>query len=114
MPRRRRPGTVALREIQKYQKTTELLIPKQPFQRITRNISADLVNDRVNNWRGLKHKRLAASGLVALQEGVEAHLIGIFEDAIYATVHCKRATLMSKDLALVKRIRNFEGKSNFS
>lgn len=38
-PRRYRPGTVALREIRRYQKTTELLIRKLPFQRLVREIS---------------------------------------------------------------------------
>jgi hypothetical protein len=40
-PRRRfRPGTVALREIRKYQKSTELLIRKLPFQRLVREIAS--------------------------------------------------------------------------
>ena len=33
-PHRYRPGTVALREIRRYQKSTELLIRKLPFQRL--------------------------------------------------------------------------------
>ena len=37
-PRRFRPGTVALREIRKYQKSTELLIRKIPFQRLVREV----------------------------------------------------------------------------
>ena len=38
-PHRYRPGTVALREIRKYQKSTELLIRKLPFQRLVREIA---------------------------------------------------------------------------
>ena len=40
-PHRYRPGTVALREIRKYQKSTELLIRKLPFQRLVREIAQD-------------------------------------------------------------------------
>lgn len=38
-PHRFRPGTVALREIRKFQKSTELLIRKLPFQRLVREIA---------------------------------------------------------------------------
>jgi histone H3 len=34
-------GTVALREIRRYQKSTELLIRKLPFQRLVREIAQD-------------------------------------------------------------------------
>jgi histone H3 len=40
-PHRFRPGTVALREIRKYQKSTELLLRKLPFQRLVREIAQD-------------------------------------------------------------------------
>ncbi|KAF6775580.1 hypothetical protein AHF37_05295 [Paragonimus kellicotti] len=40
-PHRYRPGTVALREIRRYQKSTELLIRKLPFQRLVREIAQD-------------------------------------------------------------------------
>jgi histone H3/H4 len=38
-PHRYRPGTVALREIRKYQKSHDLLIRKLPFQRLVREIA---------------------------------------------------------------------------
>ena len=44
-PHRFRPGTVALREIRRYQKTTELLIRKMPFQRLVREIAQDFKTD---------------------------------------------------------------------
>ncbi|KAL3157187.1 histone H3.2 [Trebouxia sp. C0009 RCD-2024] len=44
-PHRYRPGTVALREIRKYQKSTELLIRKLPFQRLVREIAQDFKTD---------------------------------------------------------------------
>ena len=42
-PHRFRPGTVALREIRKYQKSTDLLIRKIPFQRLVREIAQGLL-----------------------------------------------------------------------
>merc|ERR1739842_107624 len=44
-PHRSRPGTVALREIRRYQKSTELLIRKLPFQRLVREIAQDFKTD---------------------------------------------------------------------
>lgn len=38
-------GTVALREIRRYQKSTELLIRKLPFQRLVREIAQDFKTD---------------------------------------------------------------------
>ena len=65
-----RPGTVALREIRRYQKSTDLLIMKLPFQRLVREIAQDLRADL----------RFQASALWALQESAEAYLVGIMED----------------------------------
>ena len=70
-PYRFRPGTVALREIRKYQKGTELLLRKLPFQRLVREIAQDYRSD-------LRFQSLA---LLALQEATEAFLVGLFEDA---------------------------------
>jgi histone H3 len=39
------PGTVALRDIRRYQKTGDLLIRKLPFQRLVREIAQDCKND---------------------------------------------------------------------
>ncbi|KAH8049799.1 hypothetical protein JL721_11578 [Aureococcus anophagefferens] len=44
-PHRYRPGTVALREIRRYQKSTELLVRKLPFQRLVREIAQDFKTD---------------------------------------------------------------------
>ena len=40
-PHRYRPGTVALREIRRYQKSTELLCRKGPFRRLVREVAQD-------------------------------------------------------------------------
>lgn len=95
-PKRFRPGTVALREIRKYQKSTELLIRKLPFQRLVREILQDVGSD-VN--------RMQASAVLALQEAAEAYLVGLFEDTNICAIHAKRVTIMPKDIQLARRIR---------
>merc|ERR1711944_362832 len=57
-PHRYRPGTVALREIRRYQKSTELLLRKLPFQRLVREIAQDFKTDL----------RFQSSAVMALQE----------------------------------------------
>src|SRR6476660_3104206 len=55
-PHRYRPGTVALREIRRYQKSTELLIRKLPFQRLVREIAQDYkVSSLINGQSGKMH-----------------------------------------------------------
>jgi histone H3 len=94
-PHRFRPGTVALREIRKFQKSTELLLRKLPFQRLVREIAAQFAND----------KRFQSSAILALQEAAEAYLVGLFEDTNLCAIHAKRVTIMPKDMRLARRIR---------
>ncbi|XP_032740590.1 uncharacterized protein LOC116883526 [Rattus rattus] len=75
-PHRYRPGTVALREIRRYQKSTELLIRKLPFQRLVREIAQDFKTDL----------RFQSSAVMALQEASEAYLVGLFEDTNLAVM----------------------------
>ena len=95
MRRRYRPGTVALREIRKYQKSTDLLIAKLPFQRLVREIAENLKTDL----------RFQSSAVLALQEASEAYLTGLFEDTNLAAIHAKRVTILPKDIQLARRIR---------
>ena len=95
-PRRYRPGTVALREIRHYQKSTELLIRKLPFQRLVREIAQDL---------GKKDVRFQSGAIITLQEASEAYLVGLLEDSNLCTIHAKRVTIMPKDIQLACRIR---------
>ena len=91
-PHRYRPGTVAFREIRRYQKSTEQLIRKLPFQRLVREIAqTDL--------------RFQSSAVMALQEASEAYLVGLFEDTNLCAIHAKRVTIMPKDIQLARRIR---------
>jgi histone H3 len=130
---RYRPGTVALREIRKYQKSTELLIPRLPFQRLVREIAKDINTDlrfqstallalQVRNilLRGLQRatcamnvKRTCAPSirqpLPTLarppQEACENFMVHLFEDANLCAIHAKRVTVMPKDIQLARRIR---------
>ena len=90
-----RPGTVALRMIRKYQKSTELLIRKLPFQRLVREIASDFKTDL----------RFQSSAVLALQEAAEAYMVGLFEDTNLCAIHAKRVTIMPKDMQLARRIR---------
>ena len=93
-PHRYRPGTVALREIRRYQ-STELLIRKLPFAHLIREIAQDFNTD-------LRFQREAIG---ALQEASEAYLVGLFEDTNLCAIHAKRVTIMPKDIQLARRIR---------
>ncbi|XP_023245431.1 histone H3.3-like [Copidosoma floridanum] len=86
---------VALREIRRYQKSTELLIRKLPFQRLVREIAQDFKTDL----------RFQSSAVMALQEASEAYLVGLFEDTNLCAIHAKRVTIMPKDIQLARRIR---------
>ena len=94
-PHRYRPGTVALREIRRYQKSTDLLIRKLPFQRLVREIAQEFKTDL----------RFQGSAVLALQEAAEAYLVGLFEDTNLCAIHAKRVTIMPKDIQLARRIR---------
>lgn len=93
--RRYRPGTVALREIRRYQRSTDLLIRKAPFQRLVREIAQDMKWD----------VRFQSTALLAIQEAAEMHLIQLFEDTNLCALHAKRVTVMPKDMRLARRIR---------
>ena len=129
-----RPGTVALREIRRYQRSTDLLIRRAPFQRLVREIANPLGIFTLYSlllfflcWQfffsspirltrlwiyflachivGTKELRFQSLALVALQEACETYLVGLFEDANLAALHAKRVTIMPKDINLARRIR---------
>ena len=92
--RRFKPGTVALREIRRYQKSTDNLISRAPFVRLVREIMG-----------ALGDYRLKATALEALQSAAEAYLVGVFEDMNLCALHAKRVTIQPSDLKLAMRIR---------
>lgn len=93
--RRFKPGTVALREIRKYQRDVSNLIPRAPFQKLVRSICSGIDNEL----------RFQSQALVALQEAAEAYVVGLFEDTNLCCLHANRMTVMKKDMDLARRIR---------
>ena len=94
-PHRFRPGTVALLEIRRYQKSTDLLIRKLPFQRLVREVAQDFKFNL----------RFQSHAIMALQEASEAYLTALFEDANLCAIHARRVTIMPKDMQLARKIR---------
>jgi histone H3/H4 len=101
-PHRYRPGTVALKEIRKYQRSTEMLIRKLPFARLVRQVCDDHFTPpdvEALRWQG--------KALEALQEAAEAYLVKLFEDANLCCIHAKRVTIMRRDIQLARRIKGY-------
>ncbi len=90
-----RAGTVAIREIKKYQKATSFMLLKAPFQRFVRAICEGIDGQL----------RFQSQALIALQEAAESYLTGLFEDSNLCAIHANRMTVMKKDLDLARRIR---------
>lgn len=90
-----KPGTVALREVKKYQKSVKNLLPRAPFQRLVRSICSDMDHEL----------RFQSAALQALQEASEAYIVGLFEDTNLCAIHANRKTVMKKDMELARRIR---------
>ncbi|OUS42576.1 histones H3 and H4 [Ostreococcus tauri] len=104
--RRYRPGTLALKEIRRFQKTTDLLIRKMPFARLVRIIVLACARVReISNELSPEPLRYTAESLLALQEATEDFLVHLFEDCNLCAIHAKRVTIMPKDLQLARRIR---------
>ena len=92
---RYKTGTVTLREVKRYQKTTDMLLPRASFQRLVRSITMDMDHSL----------RFQSQALHALQEASEAYIVGLFEDTNLCAIHAKRMTVMKKDMDLARRIR---------
>ncbi|MCJ1268991.1 centromeric DNA-binding histone H3-like protein cse4 [Lobaria immixta] len=101
--RRYRPGTLALREIRRYQRSTDLLLLKLPFSRLVREIALSLVPT------GGESLRWQSQAIQALQESCEAFMVHLFEDTNLCAIHAKRVTIMQKDVQLARRIRGAWG-----
>jgi histone H3-like centromeric protein A len=102
--RRYKPGTVALKEIRKYQRSFDLLISKLPFARLVREVALDLLPAEVG-----AELRWQSHAIMALQEATEAFLVHLFEDTNLCAIHAKRVTIMQKDIQLARRIRGMWG-----
>ncbi|KAL8641365.1 MAG: hypothetical protein Q9228_001817 [Teloschistes exilis] len=100
---RYKPGTLALKEIRRYQRSTDLLLRKLPFSRLVREIAISLVyiGGDVLRWQSM--------AIQALQESAEAFMVHLFEDTNLCAIHAKRVTIMQKDIQLARRIRGAWG-----
>jgi histone H3 len=101
VPRRYRPGTVALREIRRYQggtkDATKLLLRKLPFSRLVREITQDLGHGTI---------RFKKDAMSALQHISEAYLTYMTNDAQDYAIHAGRAQINKSDLRLAAWKRN--------
>ena len=95
--KRYRPGTVVLREIRRYQKSTELLFRRAPFEHLVQEIVQDMEHGGIV-------LRVPPAVVMALQEAVEAYVVLLFEDTNLCAIHAKRVTIMPKDMQLARRI----------
>jgi len=93
---RYRPGTVALREIKRYQRTTDLLMRKLPFMRLVREVAQEYKVDL----------KFQGTALMAVQEAAEAFLVGLMEDTNLCTLHANRVTITPRDMQLARRLRH--------
>uniref|UniRef100_A0A0N5AY83 Histone domain-containing protein n=1 Tax=Syphacia muris TaxID=451379 RepID=A0A0N5AY83_9BILA len=96
--RRYKIGRKALSEIRHLQRTTDLLIPRFPFQRLVREVAQNFSSETGT-------LRFQGSALLALQEAAEVYLTCLFEDANLAAIHAKRVTIFPRDIQFVRRIR---------
>lgn len=94
-----RPGTLALKQIRKFKRQQQLLVPRSTFARVLREVSASIPCFR--NY-GL---RWSFEGAEAIQAAAEHYLSGLFEDSNFCAEHAARQTLYLKDMQLARRIR---------
>ena len=104
-PHRYRPGTVALREIRRFQKSTDLLILKKPFGRLVKEITQDIEAEAREIGFPAKAYRYQGKAMLASQEAAEARLTEMFHDTQLAAIHAKRVTIHPKDIKLVADIK---------
>ena len=93
--RRTRPGAKALREIRKYQRSTDSIVPRAPLQRIIKEITGKYMPDA----------RYSIGAIEAVHQCIEAYMVGLFEDTGLCAVHARRKTIMTRDMRLARRIR---------
>ena len=97
------PGTVALREIKRYQKHAKPLTAKSPFDRRVRNV--------IKAWD--PEFRLRPASLEAMREATEAYLVEILSDSNLCAFHAGRQTVMLKDIVLAYRIRGGDSRAYY-
>lgn len=97
--KRRKPGTMALRQIKFYQKTTDLLLRLLPFARLVKETADNMSSTEITKYKW------KASAIEALQCATETYLTALFEDVNKAAIHAKRVTIRPEDLHIVRNLR---------
>ena len=96
---------VALREIRRYQKSTECLIKRSPFQKLIQEILQEYhICPQCPGTPSIQ-VRFQSTAIAALQEAAEDFIVGLFEDVNLLVIHAKRVTVMPRDIRLGLRIR---------
>ena len=85
---------VVAREIRRYQKSTECLIKRSPFQKLIREISQEYRVCPQGPGTPSIQVRFQSTAIAALQEAAENFIVGLFEDVNLLAVHAKRVTVM--------------------
>jgi histone H3 len=89
----------ALNEIREHQRSTVLLIPKAPFNRLVREIAQGFKTDI----------RFGGDSVTALMEAAEYYLVQKFQKYNLYAIHAKRVTIMPKDIRLDEQIDTING-----
>jgi histone H3/H4 len=97
-PHRFRPGTRAIMEIRKFQRSTQFLIRRLPFARLVKEITLEFHHSL--RWR--------VDAIEALQHAAEDFIINLLTDANLCAIHAKRVTIMPRDIVLARRIRGIK------
>lgn len=104
-----RPGQAAMKEIRKYQRSTDLLIPKAPFVRLCREIIMN-IHQCPSGGKNLASlpghpSKFTHECIDALRESAEAYLVSLFESSVLCCSHAKRVTVDARDMQLARRLR---------
>ena len=99
---RYKPGTVALREIKKFQKSTERLVPHKPFERLVRHIA--VMEGNISDFPS-GEARFQRAAIFAAQDAAESYLVSLGEDSMLEAIHAHRVTLKINDFQIARRVR---------
>lgn len=98
-PHRFRPGTVAIRDIRRFQKMSNCLIfAKHPFEQHARKI--------ISSYN--PSMKISKNVFIILQYYIERYIIQLLRDANSAAVHCNRVKLMPTDINFICNLRGYE------
>lgn len=90
-----KPGTVALRDIKKYQKSTDLIFQKLPFQKLVRKILEG------------KDVKISKHIFILLQYYIEQFITNILKQANNISTHFKRTKVLASDIDLLLSLNKF-------